>query len=137
MAQACLDASLARSESRQQFGAPLKSYQLIQRLLTRMIVSIQGARLLCWKAAHSRGERLASASFDAMVAKYQASTMLNEVAFQAVQIHGAGGCVSESLVQRCLRDARIMEIVEGSTQMLELMIAKAASAQGGSAGGAP
>jgi len=123
-AQACLDASLAYANQRKQFGSPLKDFQLVQRLLTRMIVGVQGARLLCWRAGHARAERLSSASHEAMIAKYQASTMLNEVANQALQIHGANGCGDEYPIQRYLRDARIMEIIEGSTQMLEIMIAK-------------
>lgn len=123
-AQACLDASLAYAEQRKQFGAPLQDFQLVQRLLTRMIVGVQSARLLCWRAGHARAERLHTASYEAMIAKYQASTVLNEVAYQAVQIHGAHGCGSEYPIQRYLRDARIMEIIEGSTQMLEIMIAK-------------
>lgn len=123
-AQACLDASLAYAGQRKQFGAPLKDFQLVQRLLTRMLVGVQGARLLCWRAGHARAERLYSASYEAMIAKYQASTMLNEVANHALQIHGANGCGSGYPIQRYLRDARIMEIIEGSTQMLEIMIAK-------------
>ena len=123
-AQACLDHSLAYADQRKQFGAPLKDHQLIQRLLTRMIVGVQSARLLCWRAGHARAERLHTASYEAMIAKYQASTVLNEVANQALQIHGANGCGSEYPIQRYLRDARIMEIIEGSTQMLEIMIAK-------------
>ncbi|MDC3954373.1 acyl-CoA dehydrogenase family protein [Polyangium jinanense] len=127
-AQACLDASLAYTDQRKQFGAPLKDFQLIQRLLTRMIVGVQSARMLCWRAGHARAERLHTASYEAMIAKYQASTVLNEVANQALQIHGANGCGSEYPIQRYLRDARIMEIIEGSTQMLEIMIAKLGSA---------
>jgi alkylation response protein AidB-like acyl-CoA dehydrogenase len=128
-AQACLDASLAYAERRKQFGASLNEFQLVQRLLTRMIVGVQSARLLCWRAGHARAERLDSASYEAMIAKYHASTVLNEVADHALQIHGANGCGSEYPIQRYLRDARIMEIIEGSTQMLEIMIAKLGSAE--------
>ena len=128
-AQACLDASLAYADQRRQFGAPLKDFQLVQRLLTRMIVGVQSARLLCWRAGHARAQRLHTASYEAMIAKYQASTVLNEVANQALQIHGANGCGAEYPIQRYLRDARIMEIIEGSTQMLEIMIAKLGCAE--------
>lgn len=127
-AQACLDASLRYAEQRQQFGAPLKSFQLVQRLLTKMIVGVQSARLLCWRAGHARAERLHSALHETMIAKYHASTTLNEVANHALQIHGANGCSGDYPIQRYLRDARIMEIIEGSTQMLEIMIAQLGSA---------
>lgn len=123
-ARACLEASLRHAEHRRQFGAPLASFQLVQRLLTKMIVGVETARLMCWRAAVSRGERLASALFETLLAKYHASTALNEIAHHALQIHGASGCGSESPIQRYLRDARIMEIIEGSTQMLEILIAQ-------------
>jgi alkylation response protein AidB-like acyl-CoA dehydrogenase len=123
-AQACLDASIRYAEQRSQFGAPIASFQLVQRLLTQMIVGVYGARLLCWRAAQARGDRLPSALHETLIAKYQASTMLNEIADHALQIHGANGCGSEYPIQRYLRDARIMEIIEGSTQMLEIMIAR-------------
>lgn len=124
LAQACLDSSLTYSEQREQFGAPLKDFQLVQRMLTRMLVAVRSARLLCWRAGHARAERLPSAAVEAMIAKYHASTALSEVAHHALQIHGANGCGSEYPIQRFVRDARILEIIEGSTQILEVMIAK-------------
>ncbi len=135
-AQACLDASVRYAEQRTQFGAAIASFQLIQRLLTRMIVGVHGARLLCWRAAQARAGRVPSALYETLIAKYHASTMLNEVADHALQIHGANGCGDEYPIQRYLRDARIMEIIEGSTQMLEILIARLASAELG-AGRAP
>jgi len=123
-AQACLDASLRYADQRTQFGAPIASFQLIQRLLTQMIVGVHGARLLCWRAAQARSDRLPNALYETLIAKYHASTMLNDVADHALQIHGANGCGSDYPIQRYLRDARIMEIIEGSTQMLEIMIAR-------------
>jgi alkylation response protein AidB-like acyl-CoA dehydrogenase len=58
------------------------------------------------------------------IAKYAASTMAFKAASDAVQIHGANGCSSDYSVQRYLRDAKIMEIIEGSAQMQQLMIAQ-------------
>jgi alkylation response protein AidB-like acyl-CoA dehydrogenase len=73
--------------------------------------------------------------YETLLAKYHASTTLNEVADHALQIHGANGCASEYPIQRYLRDARIMEIIEGSTQLLEIQIAQLGGAE--VAGGAP
>jgi alkylation response protein AidB-like acyl-CoA dehydrogenase len=58
------------------------------------------------------------------MAKYYASTMVNRVAFDALQIHGANGVGTDYPVERYARDARIMEIIEGSTQVLEIAIAR-------------
>jgi alkylation response protein AidB-like acyl-CoA dehydrogenase len=58
------------------------------------------------------------------IAKYFASTMVNKIAGDAVQIHGANGCSIEYPVQRYLRDARIMEIIEGSTQIQQIIIGR-------------
>jgi glutaryl-CoA dehydrogenase (non-decarboxylating) len=126
IARACLEASLGHAERRQQFGGPLLGHQLVQRLITRMIAGTRSARALCVEAAASRARRSPSAFHDAMIAKYHASTALAEIADAAVQVHGALGCSDEAEVARYLRDARIMEIIEGSTQMLELMIAQLA-----------
>ena len=58
------------------------------------------------------------------MAKYFASQMANRVAYDAVQIHGAAGCAPDSAVARAMRDARIMEIIEGTSQVLEIAIAR-------------
>jgi glutaryl-CoA dehydrogenase (non-decarboxylating) len=136
-AQACLDASVNYAEQRRQFGAALSSFQLVQRLLTKMMVGVQGARLMCWRAAHARAQRMPSALHETLMAKYQASTMLNEIADHALQIHGAHGCGGEYPIQRYVRDARIMEIIEGSTQMLEILIAQLGCAEASAQRAAP
>jgi glutaryl-CoA dehydrogenase (non-decarboxylating) len=122
--QACLEASLNYAGERRQFGAYLKDHQLIRRMLTGMITNVKAARLLCLHAGYLKDLGAAEAIMETSVAKYFASTMATKVASDAVQIHGARGCSSESPVQRYLRDAKIMEIIEGSTQMQEIMIAE-------------
>nr|WP_279382659.1 acyl-CoA dehydrogenase family protein [Acanthopleuribacter pedis] len=124
MAEACLKDSKDYASKRTQFGSQIHEFQLIAQMITQMIVSVRAARLLCWQAAHARQEQTESAGLDAMIAKYYASTTLNDVAAKALQVHGAVGVAAGSPIQRHLRDARIMEIIETSTQVLELMIAK-------------
>lgn len=123
-AQACLDASLRYTAERHQFGACLKEHQLIQQMVTRMVTKIEAARLLCFHAGCLREARHPDATMATLVAKYFASKALNEIANDAVQIHGANGCSSDYPVQRYLRDAKIMEIIEGTSQMHEVMIAR-------------
>lgn len=124
LAQACLDLSLSYAGRRHQFGGPLADLQLIQQLISRMMTRTHAARLMCWHASQRRGRKDPAAIKESTMAKYFASTMVQEVAHDALQIHGARGCGPTSPVQRFVRDARIMEIIEGTTQILETAIAR-------------
>lgn len=124
LGQACLDASLAYTKRRRQFDAPLSDFQLVQRMITRMMTDVHAARLMCRDAAVSRGRRDPDAVKLAAMAKYFASTMANRVASDALQLHGANGCGPEFPLERWFRDARIMEIIEGTSQILEGLIAR-------------
>lgn len=122
--QACLDASLAYTQTREQFGEPLNKFQLIQQIITNMVTHIKAARLLCLQSGYALEQQAANATNDILIAKYFASKTVMEIASDAVQVHGANGCSSEYPVQRFLRDAKVMEIIEGSNQMQQIMIAK-------------
>jgi alkylation response protein AidB-like acyl-CoA dehydrogenase len=127
IAQACLDACIKYAGERKQFGSYLKDHQLIRQMITDMIVNIKAARLLCYQAGYYKDAGDPRTLTETLIAKYFASTMATRVASNAVQIHGAHGCSSESSVQRYLRDAKVMEIIEGSTQLLEVSIAQNAA----------
>ncbi len=122
LGQACLDASRAYAAGRRQFGVPIADHQLIRRMLTNMIVEVRAARLLCLRAGWLRDAGDPGASGEIMVAKYYASTMATRAASDAVQIHGANGCSEDYPVGRYLRDSRVMEIIEGSTQIQQITI---------------
>ena len=122
--QACLEASLAYTQTREQFGQPLKQFQLIQQMITNMVTHVKAARLLCLQSGYAFEQQAPTATNDILIAKYFASKTAMEVATDAVQIHGANGCSSDYPVQRFLRDAKVMEIIEGSHQMQQIMIAK-------------
>ena len=126
LAQACLDESLAYAKTRRQFGELLADHQLVQRMLTRMIANVAAARGLCRRAGWLRSRSDPRAIRETMIAKYFASKAATDAAADAVQILGANGCSSEFPVQRYYRDARIMEIIEGSSQIHEIMIASGA-----------
>ncbi|GAB4194975.1 MAG: acyl-CoA dehydrogenase family protein [Roseiflexaceae bacterium] len=121
--QACLEASLAYASQRKQFGVLLKDHQLIQQMIADMRTNLSAARLLCYRAGHLTDRNDPRMIMETMVAKYFASTMVNRAAYDAVQIHGANGCSDAFPVQRYLRDARIMEIIEGSSQVQQIAIA--------------
>lgn len=121
--QACLEASLRYANERQQFGVYLRQNQLIQRMITEMITNVKAARLLCCRAGYLKDTGSPAALMETSIAKYFASRMAASAASDAVQIHGANGCSRDYPVQRYFRDAKIMEIIEGSTQMHQITIA--------------
>ncbi len=124
IAQACLEACLRYTGERKQFGVYLREHQLIQQMMTGMITNLDAARLLCFQAGYLKEVGDPRSIMETTIAKYFASTMVTQVANDAVQIHGANGCSGRYPVQRYLRDAKIMEIVEGSTQIQEMTIAR-------------
>ncbi len=122
--QACLDASLLYVDQRVQFNVLLIEHQLIQQMITNMATNLVTARLLC----HETGRLMDRASPDGILstwmAKYVASLAAQNAAHDAVQIHGANGCSNNYPVERYLRDATVMEIIEGSTQIQQTTIAR-------------
>lgn len=123
LAQACLEASLRFAGDRQQFGAYIKDHQLIRRMITDMVANTRAARLLCYQAGYLREKGDPGALLETMIAKYFAASMVAPIASDAVQIHGARGVSGDYPVERYLRDARIMDIIEGSAQILQTHIA--------------
>ncbi|NEO98543.1 MAG: acyl-CoA dehydrogenase [Symploca sp. SIO2E9] len=124
IAQASLEASLQYTNQRQQFGVYLKEHQLIRQMITEMIANVKAARLLCYQAGYLKDIGDPKSIMETSIAKYFASTIATKVANDAVQVHGANGCSSEYPVQRYWRDAKIMEIIEGSTQIQQITIAE-------------
>jgi hypothetical protein len=120
--QACLDACRTYAAERRQFGAPLADHQLIRAMLTDMIVGVRAARLLCLRAGWLRDAGDPGAFMETMAAKYFASRLATRAANDAVQIHGANGLSEDYPVARYLRDARVTEIIEGSTQIQQITI---------------
>jgi glutaryl-CoA dehydrogenase (non-decarboxylating) len=123
MLAACVEDSSAHATARRQFGVPIADHQLIRRLLTDMGTAAATARLLALEAARLRTAGRANAAAATLMTKYHASTAAARAAADAVQIHGAAGCVAGSRVERFYRDAKVMEIIEGSTQVQQNVIA--------------
>ncbi|WP_139487899.1 acyl-CoA dehydrogenase family protein [Brevibacillus dissolubilis] len=122
-AQAAFEASVAYARDRQQFGAPLSDNQLIRKMISEMTVNIKAARQLCYHAGYLKEVGDPDTIMETWVAKYYASTMVTKVTSDAVQIFGGNGCLDQYPVERYFRDAKINEIIEGSTQMHEILIA--------------
>jgi hypothetical protein len=122
IAQACLDACLDFTSERRQGGAVLREHQLIRRKLTELLVSTRAARLLCYRAGFLRQSKSPDALAETMIAKYFASRAAATAATDAVQLHGARGLSEELPIERYLRDSRVPEIIEGSTQIQQINI---------------
>lgn len=121
-AGACLEAAITHARERKQFGKPLAEQALVQRLLTRMVVQVQSARLLCARAGWLRQNQHPAAVSETSLAKYQATVCASAVATDALQLLGARGIGGEADVERHFRDARVMELIEGSTQIQEIVL---------------
>jgi|TARA_B110000971_G_scaffold48965_3_gene49080 hypothetical protein len=123
--KACISDSVVYAREREQFGQQLIQHQLIQQMLADMITAHKAASHLCYSAAKLRSEGDPMSTMETTVAKYFASTQSVKVADMALQIHGAVGCsAEESRIERYYRDVRITEIIEGSNQMQQMMIAQ-------------
>jgi len=121
--QACLEACAVYSNRRTVNGAPLRTLQLIQAKVTDMVTDVRAARLLYEEAGRLKDAGEASTIMATWVAKYFASTAAARHASEAVQIHGANGCGPDYPVARYYRDAKVMEIIEGSNEVQRITIA--------------
>jgi alkylation response protein AidB-like acyl-CoA dehydrogenase len=124
IAQGCLDAAIAYTKQRNQFGKPVASFQLVQELIADIAVETEAARLLVWRAAATAdaGRRY---TLEASVAKYYASEVAVRAANAALQAHGGYGYVDEYPVGKYLRDARVTTLYEGTSQVQKLLIGRA------------
>jgi short/branched chain acyl-CoA dehydrogenase len=123
MAQACLDASVAYANERRAFGGPIGRYQSIAFKCADMAVAVENARNLVYKAAWMRDRGLPIRQA-AAIAKLYASEIAVDATRDAVQIHGGYGYIDETPVSRFYRDAKILEIGEGTSEIQRLVIAR-------------
>jgi acyl-CoA dehydrogenase len=112
------------TQQRKQFGKRINEFQVVQHMLADMLVQIEAARALTYKAGvyavvHEHRE----ASKYAAMAKYQASEMAMRVVTDALQLHGGNGFVKDSPVEKMFRDAKVLSIYEGTSQLLKNQIA--------------
>ncbi|MFI2281101.1 acyl-CoA dehydrogenase family protein [Nocardia beijingensis] len=124
LAQACLDAAVGYATQREQFGKPIAAHQLVQELLADIALDVDAARLLVWRVADliDRGEEFALASSKA---KLFASEAAVRAADRAVQVFGGYGYIDEFPVGKYLRDAKVMTLYEGTSQIQKLLIGRA------------
>jgi len=123
IAQACLDAALKYAKERCQFGRPIGKFQAIQFKLADMAMNIELARNMYLKAAWLKDSGQPY-SLEANYAKLFGSEMATKAALEAIQIHGGYGYINEFPVARYLRDSKLLEIGEGTSEVIRLVIAR-------------
>ena len=123
IAQGCLDQALKYSKQRKQFGKAISEFQAIQFMLADMATEIQAARLMVYHAAALRDQGLPYGK-EAAMAKLFSSEIASRAANKAVQIHGGYGYTKDFPVERYLRDAKLCEIGEGTSEIQRIVIAR-------------
>jgi acyl-CoA dehydrogenase len=123
VARAAMEYSMAYALERKTFGTVIANHQSIQFMLAEMAMNIEAGRLLCWKAAwlkdnHQRNTKESS------YAKAFCADMLQKVTTDAVQIYGGYGYSKEYPVEKLMRDAKIFQIYEGTSQIQRVIIAR-------------
>ncbi|MEU3566006.1 MULTISPECIES: acyl-CoA dehydrogenase family protein [unclassified Kitasatospora] len=124
IARACLEAAVRYAGEREQFGKPIAAHQLVQELLAGIAVDVEAARLLTWKVADHIERGLPFAT-ESSVAKLYASEAAVRAANNALQVFGGYGFIDEYPVGKYLRDARVMTLYEGTSQIHQLLIGRA------------
>ena len=122
-AERMLSDALAYAMERRQFGQPIAEFQLVQAMLADSRTEIYAARSMVVDAARRRDEGH-DVGTEAACAKLFASEMCGRVADRAVQIHGGAGYVSDHAIERFYRDVRLFRIYEGTSQILQLVVAR-------------
>ena len=123
IAVSSLNNSISYSKDRHQFGKPISSNQGIQFKLADMAMEIEAARLLIWKAAWAKDNHH-NFGVLASMAKVYASEVAMRASTQCVQIHGGYGYIKETGVERLMRDAKITQIYEGTSEIQRVVIAR-------------
>jgi len=124
IAQAALDAAVGYAKERQQFGQPIAEFQGIQFMLADMAMQTHAARLMIHHAARQVDAGIRGNTYEASMAKCWAGDAAMKVATDAVQVFGGYGYTREFPVERFMRDAKIMQIYEGTSQIQRVIIAK-------------
>ncbi|MDY6907884.1 MAG: acyl-CoA dehydrogenase family protein [Chloroflexota bacterium] len=123
MAQASIDAAITYARERKQFGRPIGSFQMIQELIVDMIAATEASRLLAYRA-FDLIDKMERCRWQSSLAKAFACEQAVWTTSKAIQVHGAMGLSDEYPVERYFRDARMMTIPDGATQIQKLVMGR-------------
>jgi len=124
IAQAALDEAVKYSKERKAFGQPICNFQMIESMIAEMATQIQAARLLVHYAGYCKDKGMQRFSKESAMSKYYASEIAVDVTRKAVQIHGGYGYSKDYAVERLYRDAKILELYEGTSEIQKIVIAR-------------
>ena len=126
--EGCVQGSIEYAKDRKQFGVPLARFQLVQEMITEMILRRDAGRMLVLRAGLLKDEKKPNAT-ETSIAKLYATESAVECADLAIQVHGGSGYVDDYPVERYLRDARVTTLYEGTSQIQKLIIGRAATGE--------
>jgi glutaryl-CoA dehydrogenase (non-decarboxylating) len=121
--QALIDEAIKYANQREQFGQPVGKYQMVQEEIARMVVETDAARLMTYRCASQKDDGFINNNLETCMAKYYSCDVASRVADSALRILGAYGYSSEYPVERILRDAKLYQILEGSANIMKMVIA--------------
>ncbi|MFN8499341.1 MAG: acyl-CoA dehydrogenase family protein [Anaerolineae bacterium] len=124
--QGCVDASVKYAQERHAFGEPIAGFQLVQELIADMVLDLEAARLLVYRAGYLKNKGVSNTR-ETSLAKWYASEAAVRAALNAIQVHGGYGYSDEYPVERYLRDAKVATLYEGTTQIQKLIIGRYAT----------
>ena len=123
IAQAAIEAAVAYSHHRKQFGVKIATFEMVQQMIADMVMKTEAARILTYKACVAQMNKDKKAGLYSAMSKCFASDTAMEVTTTAVQVMGGNGYSRENPVEKYMRDAKIMQIYEGTNQVQRLVIA--------------
>ena len=121
--RAALEYATDYSKERVQFGVPIAMHQAIQFMIADMATKVEAARLLVWSSAVMLDQGLRNSKVSSMAKRFAADSAM-EITVDAVQVYGGYGFIKEYPVEKLMRDAKIMQLYEGTSQIQRLVIAK-------------
>jgi alkylation response protein AidB-like acyl-CoA dehydrogenase len=124
VSQEALECMVRYSRERTQFGQKLYNHQLIKEMIAEAVTKIHAARALCIKAGEMRKNSQQEAEMETTIAKHFTATIAQKITSDAVQIHGANGCCNAFPAERLFREAKILEIIEGTSQIQQEIISR-------------
>ncbi len=124
VSRCAMEQSVEYSRERKQFGRKIADFQAVQWMIADMATEIEAARFLVLRAAKMKDEGLPFSKGEDSMAKVYASEVAMRAATKAVQIHGGYGCIKDYKVERCFRDAKVIEIYEGTSEIQRMVIAR-------------
>ena len=123
IARAAFEFATAYSKERVQFGVPIAMHQAIQFMIADMATKVEAGRLLTWNSAVMLDQGVRNSKVSSMAKRFAADSAM-EIAVDAVQVYGGYGFIKEYPVEKLMRDAKIMQLYEGTSQIQRLVIAK-------------